>query len=206
MSYITIYFDDKPVLLTNELSDKLNELRHQQGNIFIDELSDNTVKSLLNKIRNVEIQSAILYDKNFEQLKKRFFQHFHFIEAAGGLVKNKKDEILLIYRREKWDLPKGKLDEDETVENCAIREVKEETGLKDLQVIKPLESTFHTYVQDGKDILKETHWFLMEATGNEKLIPQTEEDISKILWVNKKELSNYMTNTFKTIEHVLQNT
>ncbi|MGN6802419.1 MAG: NUDIX hydrolase, partial [Ginsengibacter sp.] len=152
MSYITIYFDDKPVLLTNELSEKINELRHQQGNIFIDELSKNAIESLLNKIRNLEVQSAIIYDKNFEQLKKSFFKHFHFIEAAGGLVKNKKDEILLIYRREKWDLPKGKLDEDETIEHCAIREVEEETSLKDLRIIKPLESTFHTYVQDGNDI------------------------------------------------------
>lgn len=205
MSYITIYFDDKPVLLTNELSEKLNELRHQQGNIFIDELSKNAIESLLNKIRNLEVQSAIIYDKNFEQLKKSFFKHFHFIEAAGGLVKNKKDEILLIYRREKWDLPKGKLDEDETIEHCAIREVEEETGLKDLRIIKPLESTFHTYVQDGNDILKETHWFLMQANGGQNLVPQTEEDISKILWVNKNELADYTVNTFKTIEHVLLN-
>ncbi|MGN6250010.1 MAG: NUDIX hydrolase [Ginsengibacter sp.] len=205
MSYITIYFDDKPVLLTNELSEKINELRHQQGNIFIDELSKNAIESLLNKIRNLEVQSAIIYDKNFEQLKKSFFKHFHFIEAAGGLVKNKKDEILLIYRREKWDLPKGKLDEDETIEHCAIREVEEETGLKDLRIIKPLESTFHTYVQDGNDILKETHWFLMQANGGQNLVPQTEEDISKILWVNKNELADYTVNTFKTIEHVLLN-
>lgn len=205
MSYITIYFDNKPVLLTNELSEKLDELRHQQGNIFIDELSDNAIKSLLNNIHNLEVQSAIIYDKDFEQLKKSFFKHFHFIEAAGGLVKNKKDEILLIYRREKWDLPKGKLDEDETIEHCAIREVEEETGLKALRIIKPLKSTFHTYVQDGKDILKETHWFLMQANRGQNLVPQTEEDISKILWVNKKYLADYTINTFKTIEEVLQN-
>ncbi|MGN6803138.1 MAG: NUDIX hydrolase, partial [Ginsengibacter sp.] len=72
-------------------------------------------------------------------------------------------------------------------------------------IIKPLESTFHTYVQDGNDILKETHWFLMQANGGQNLVPQTEEDISKILWVNKDELADYTVNTFKTIEHVLLN-
>ncbi len=110
----------------------------------------------------------------------------------------------MIFRRGKWDLPKGKLDEGESLAECAKREVKEETGLHQVEVGKPLEITYHTYVQFGKHILKESHWYAMKATGTEKLLPQTEEDITEIKWVQKSDLKNYQSNTFPTILQVLK--
>lgn len=204
MSYITIYFEDKPVFLCDEITKEIDEYHHHPDAVFIDELSTAAINSLLHEIKKAQFHAGIIYDKDFAKLKANFFKHFHLITAAGGLVKNEKDEILMIFRREKWDLPKGKLDEGETLEDCAKREVEEETGLQKLRLIKPIKVTYHTYVQFGKHNLKETHWYLMKARGNQNLVPQTEEEISKIIWAKKEALQPYLANTFPTIEMVLK--
>ena len=204
MSYITIYFDDKPVFLCDEITREINEYKHHPDAVFIDELSTPAINSLLHEIGKARFHAGIIYDKDFDKLKEDFFRHFTIIKAGGGLVKNKKGEILLILRRGKWDLPKGKLDDNETIEECAKREVQEETGLRKIKVVRPVEITFHTYVQFGKHILKESHWYAMKATGDEKLIPQTEEDITEIIWAKKEDLIKYAANTFPTIVAVLQ--
>lgn len=204
MSYITIYFEDKPVFLCDEITAEINEYRHHPDAVFIDELSTAAINSLLHEIKKPQFHAGIIYDKDFQKLKANFFKHFQLIHAAGGLVKNKKEEILMIFRRGKWDLPKGKLDDGETLENCAVREVEEETGLKKLKLIKPVKITYHTYVQFGKHNLKETHWYLMKVIGDEKLVPQTEEEISEIVWAKKEEMQKYLSNTFPTIEIVLK--
>ena len=204
MSYITIYFDDKPVFLCDEITPEINEYRHHPDAVFIDELSTAAINSLLHEIKKPRFHAAIIFDKDFLRLKDGFFKHFELIKAGGGLVKNNHEEILMIFRRGKWDLPKGKLDEGETIEECAKREVEEETGLHHLKVLKPLVITYHTYNLFGKHNLKETHWFLMQADANEKLIPQTEEEISEIVWVKKENLKTYLENTFPTIEIVLK--
>ena len=204
MSYITIYFQDKPVFLCDEITKEINEYRHHPDAVFIDELSTAAINSLLHEIKKPQFHAGIIYNKDFPKLKAGFFKHFHLIVAAGGLVKNEREEILMIFRRGKWDLPKGKMDEGETFENCAKREVEEETGLQNPEIIKPLKITYHTYVQFGKHNLKETHWYLMKAKADEKLVPQTEEEISEIIWVKKEDLQPYLQNTFPTIEIVLK--
>jgi 8-oxo-dGTP pyrophosphatase MutT (NUDIX family) len=204
MSYITIYFDDKPVFLCDELTPEIDGYKHHPDAVFIDELSTPAINSLLHEIGKPQFHAGIIYDKDFEKLKEDFFRHFTIIKAGGGLVKNKNGEILLILRRGKWDLPKGKLDDNETIEECAKREVQEETGLQKIKVIQPIEITYHTYVQFGKHILKESHWYAMKATGDEKLIPQMEEDITEIVWAPKDDLKRYIPNTFPTIISVLR--
>ncbi|HUQ67524.1 MAG TPA: NUDIX domain-containing protein [Flavitalea sp.] len=142
------------------------------------------------KIQQVEDLKA--YSKNFEVIK-----------AAGGAVTDDEGRILLIFRRGKWDLPKGKLEQNEPIELCAEREVKEETGLKHLELRKPLMVTYHTYSEKGTSILKETHWFLFDAPGQQKLQPQKEEDISKAEWVEKENTGEYKKNTYQLIKEVL---
>jgi len=204
MSYIKIYFDDKPVFLCDEITKEINEYRYHPDAVFIDEVSTAAINSLLHEIKKTQFHAGIILGKDLEKLKSVFFKHFVLIKAAGGVVRNKKGEILLIFRRGKWDLPKGKLDENETIEECAKREVQEETGLKELTITSPIEITYHTYVEFGKHILKESHWYGMKATGNEKLIPQTEEDITEITWVKKEDLKKYTSNTFPTIAALLE--
>jgi 8-oxo-dGTP pyrophosphatase MutT (NUDIX family) len=111
---------------------------------------------------------------------------------------------LFIFRRGKWDLPKGKLDDGETLEECAVREIQEETGLKEVELKKHLITTWHTYDESGHHILKETWWYLLAAPGNQSLTPQTIEQITRIEWAKPADFEKYMSNTFGAIHDVMK--
>ena len=201
--YIKIYFGDKPVFLCNAMDETIEEYRHHPDAVFIDEISAPAINSLLHEIVKEEFHAGILLHPDLEELKKVFFKHFTLVTAAGGLVENEQGEYLLIHRRGKWDLPKGKLDPGETIEQCAIREVEEETGLQQPQLVKPITVTYHTYNEFGKHMLKDSHWYQMKVTGKQLLVPQTEEDIHSIEWINKNDLHKYLNDTFPSIRDVL---
>jgi 8-oxo-dGTP pyrophosphatase MutT (NUDIX family) len=128
------------------------------------------------------------------------------IIAGGGLVLNNQQELLMIFRRGKWDLPKGKQDPGETIEDCAVREIKEETGLQEVILGRKLSITHHTYFDTylQEEVIKETHWFLMQAPGNQTLVPQTEEDITEIKWMAAKEREACLANSYDTIVSVIR--
>jgi 8-oxo-dGTP pyrophosphatase MutT (NUDIX family) len=140
---------------------------------------------------------------NNEQELNQFMKGKMIIEAAGGMVFNEAGELLMMKRRGFWDMPKGKLDEGETIEECAIREVSEETGLLNLTVIKKLQITYHTYLYNGENALKPSHWYLMSHAGDEELIPQTEEDITEIRWVNKEEARSLVDQAYPSIAEMI---
>lgn len=201
---LKIYFEDKPVFLCDEITPQIEAYRHHPDAVFIDEVSHHAIKSLLHEIVKPDFHSGTLLGDDIGKLKKLFWHHFTIIQAAGGLVQNEDGDILMILRRGKWDLPKGKLDEGETIEACAVREVKEETGLTKLQPGPHLLTTYHTYHEFGKHILKESHWYLMRANKNELLTPQTEEDILQIAWVPDAALDEKLQNTFPSIVDVVK--
>ncbi|MBC7828496.1 MAG: NUDIX domain-containing protein [Chitinophagaceae bacterium] len=155
-------------------------------------------------MRLQKIHAGILFHSEIEKLKKSFIKKFTLIKAAGGLVVNEDGLLLFIYRRGKWDLPKGKLDPGESPEICAIREVKEETGLNTAVLQKHLITTYHTYEESGKHFLKETDWYLMHSPNQEKLEPQTDEQITTAAWIAPAELSRYTNNTYLLITDVLK--
>ncbi|TDH29300.1 NUDIX domain-containing protein [Segetibacter sp. 3557_3] len=126
------------------------------------------------------------------------------IVAAGGIVRNEDKAILLMLRRGKWDLPKGKLDDGESIEECAVREVEEETGLQLVVLGELVGITHHLYEEKGKQIEKETYWYAMEVTGNQQLVPQEEEDILELRWVREEELSEYLSNTYDNIIEIVE--
>lgn len=126
------------------------------------------------------------------------------ILAAGGLVQNEHNDILFIFRRGKWDFPKGKLDKGEKLDECGIREVEEETGLKNIKLISPLTVTYHTYHEGTKFILKESHWYIMKVKGEQILTPQTEEDIHEIKWVKENDLKKYSRDSYPSIADVME--
>ena len=128
------------------------------------------------------------------------------ITAAGGLVQNSNGEFLLMYRRGFWDLPKGKLDASESIPDCAVREVQEETGLQSLELGPFICTTTHPYFDTwlNKDVVKHTHWFSMLSLANDTLVPQTEEDIEKLVWATVPELPEYLNNTYPTIRAVFE--
>ncbi len=126
------------------------------------------------------------------------------IQAAGGLVENDRGEVLFMLRRNKWDLPKGKTEPGEMADECALREVKEETGIGELELGSFLLITQHRYEEQGMEILKETHWYRMKAAGDQPLVPQLEEEITVLRWVGEKQLGEMKQNTYPNILDVLK--
>lgn len=135
--------------------------------------------------KSQKYEAVAVYFDDVEQLFNDFSSLFKNISAAGGIVKNEKNEILFIYRRGFWDLPKGKIDEGESTEAAAVREINEETGIHNMVIEKFLTNTWHVYKLEKKKILKKTYWYLLKTTDSE-LIPQTEEDIEEAVWMTKE--------------------
>jgi 8-oxo-dGTP pyrophosphatase MutT (NUDIX family) len=201
--HLKIYFGDKPLFLCDAIDDTVNEYLHHDDAMFLDELSTPALNSMLYEMSLEKIHAGVFFHPDLEALKKAFWKKMKVMPAGGGLIVNEKQEILLIFRRGKWDLPKGKLDPGETMEQCALREVMEETGLQHHRLVRPLPTTYHTYTQNGKLILKESHWFLMEAPSTDTLKAQTEEDIEEIGWVPQTQLAGPLSNAFLSIKDVI---
>jgi 8-oxo-dGTP pyrophosphatase MutT (NUDIX family) len=142
-----------------------------------------------------------LNKSGFESLKKTF----KIVKAGGGLVRNSKGEFLLIFRKKHWDLPKGKPDKGENIETCAIREVREETGISDLKIIKKLPKTYHLFVNPNNEIvLKKCYWFEMETTDEQPLSPQLEEEILEAVWLSKEKVESLKPLMFPTIRQCFE--
>lgn len=202
--HLTIYFGPKPLFLCTEITKEIDPFLHRDDAVFIDDFNSHTVKAMLYEMNLPNIKAGVFLHHNLDELLKAFKRKFVFIQAAGGLVYTSDHQFLLIFRKGKWDLPKGKLDEGETLETCAVREVQEETGLSRATLEKPLCVTYHTYAEHGKNILKESHWYLMKAANKELLTPQSEEDIEKCEWIGADKLAPYMEDTHPSIIDVLK--
>lgn len=202
--YIKIFFNDKPLFLCNDVNAELQPYVHHDDAVFIDELNLHTVKSMIHEMQEPSIHAGVFFHRDLEELKTMFFKKFTPVKAAGGFVLNENKEVLMMFRRGKWDLPKGKMDKKETFEECAIRETEEETGLKNITLLSPLITTYHTYHEGTRYVLKETKWFRMKVNGEQKLIPQAEEQITKLEWVERNNLKNYIQNSFPSVRDVLE--
>lgn len=149
------------------------------------------------------LNGVIFYHPDLELLWADFRAHYKEVEAGGGLVRNKNGEILLIHRLGKWDLPKGKLEEDESPVDGALREVEEECSVHDLQMVKELAATYHAYDLKGVRHLKRTYWFEMRSDQSD-FIPQTEEGIDRVEWrkLSSEDLSQL--DTYPSIRFILR--
>lgn len=174
------------------------------------------------RVLNLQYDHADLLNFYLEQFNLGCYHHLHFfgenpsgifqdlckvftiIEAAGGLVINEKGEALVIFRKGKWDLPKGKIDEGETPENAAVREVSEECSIQLPQIAEVLGETWHTYQLNGKPIIKKTYWYKMNPqNSSEQPSPQLEEDITEAKWVSKEYFAEMRKNIYPAIEELL---
>lgn len=142
-------------------------------------------KSLLEQIDNGKVSNVVLYSKSEKKLLKRLHKLLPVVVAAGGLAHNKDNDQLFIHRNGKWDLPKGGTEKGETLEEAAIREVEEETGVKDLIITDYLGRTYHVFSRKKELRLKLTHWYIMHTDYDGKLKPQKKEGIDKAVWLNK---------------------
>lgn len=194
-----VFFNDNKIFFSENFDVK----QLPANTLVIEYNNDFSLDILLKKINNENRKvNYLLLCNNSDSLFEEFKANFKLIDAAGGLIFNKKNELLGIFRRGKWDLPKGKVDKNESFEKAAIRECQEETGLVSLKIINKLPETYHTYFQN-KWILKRTHWYKMELLIDEPTIPQTEEDINEIKWFRLSELEEFKSNTFASIKEIL---
>ena len=122
--------------------------------------------------------------------------------AAGGLIRDWRGRALLYFRRGAWDMPKGHQETGESLEECALREVAEETGLTDLELGDAICTTFHTYHHKGNFVLKESHWYSMFLTDYQPLNLQREEDIEKAAWCGPWRLKRLLADAFPSIRDV----
>ncbi|MBB6370653.1 8-oxo-dGTP pyrophosphatase MutT (NUDIX family) [Chryseobacterium shigense] len=160
----------------------------------------------LDLLENTSLKELNVFGENIEEIWAEFQKLFRIIEAAGGLVNNPQGELLFIKRLGKWDLPKGKMEKGESREESAVREIEEETGLKDVELVKFINTTYHIYIErNGEKILKCTHWFEMNFNGEDTSKPQIEEGITEVAWKNTTQIEDEVfPSTFKNIKLIVK--
>ncbi len=199
-----IYYNDKPlVITTNSEAYMISNPAAEEYEFF----SGATLRSYTQALRYMEklgTRGAIIEDISEAALLEQLHAMYMLLDAAGGIAYNEDKEILMIFRRGKWDLPKGKLDAGESIEQCALREVSEETGLVNLELGEKICDTFHIYEQKNQQFLKRTAWYKMKGTSADKLKPQKEENIMEARWIAEKDLGPFAAKSYEAIREVLK--
>ena len=187
-----IFVGDKPIILTTEPKEEKGIKNYKLKPVIL--------RRVIRKLNNSATKEARLVHKNEKKLLKKFLKKAPNVIAGGGKVYNDKGKVLFIFRNGKWDLPKGKIEKNESIEQTAIREVEEETGVKGLKIIKPLETTYHIFKRRGRYRIKITYWFEMQTSFDGKLFPQEKEGITKVKWLGKKKIKKAMKNSYANIK------
>ena len=187
-----VFVNDKPLFLTNEIS------KETDFQIFLLESVD--IEQLIINFFQNKIQKAYLYYPDEAELLRVFKSKIPVSKAGGGLVYNQKGEVLFIFRNGKWDLPKGGTEKGEEIELTAMREVEEETGVNQLQIIKKLPKTYHVFKRNGIYKLKITHWFEMKSACKNLPKGQLEEGITDVVWKNPQQVQEALQNSYENIK------
>lgn len=195
----TIYLNERPLIICPRQKDIPADYKDAP---VCPNPDDAAITQTLHALETGEIPSAVFVQADTKKLLEAVKGHFSIFVAAGGLIINPEGEILLMFRRGKWDLPKGKQDEGESLEECAIREVQEETGLQHIALGEKITETYHYYPLKEQKVLKHTHWYKMQFTGTELTVPQIEEDIMDIQWIKPENLGKYLKFSYNNIMDV----
>lgn len=191
-----VFVNDKPLFLTNKIEKETDFQLFLLDSVDIDKI---IIKYFQNKI-----QKAFLYHPNEKEILKKIKEKIPVQKAGGGLVYNLRGEVLFIFRNGKWDLPKGGIERNEVIEDTAIREVEEETGVTGLKIERKLQKTYHIFKRNGKYKLKITHWFEMRTDFEGEMIGQLEEGIEKVVWLNKEEIPEVLENSYENIRLLIE--
>ena len=187
----TIYVGDKPIILTTE--------NHKETDFKSYLLKSVNIGKVIKTLNNTDLKAVHLIYKKEDKLLKKFLKLLPNVVAGGGKVYNANNEILFIYRNDKWDLPKGKTERKETIEETAIREVEEETGVEGLKIVKPIPTTYHIFKRNGKHRIKITYWFEMKTDFKGQLFPQEKEGITKVEWLDTEASQKALENSYANI-------
>ncbi len=187
-----VFVNERPLILTNKRPKNAN------GNLF--SMDSESVLQAIESLAKGKLDTAYLYHPEEDKLLEVFKHKLPVVVAAGGFVTNKKGKVLFIFRNDKWDLPKGKVDKGESIENAAIREVEEETGVTDLTIDGFLRTTYHIFKRNGEYLLKQVDWFAMSTPFKGKLQGQEEEGIMKVRWKGPKRAKEALENSYFNIK------
>ena len=190
-----IFVGNKPIILTTQVK-KETDFK----NLFIDSVS---IEKILSVLKKDKYKAVHLVGSDLDSMLKTFLKFLPNVVAAGGKVLNASQRILFIFRNGKWDLPKGKSESNETIDKTALREVEEETGVKGLSIIKPLEITYHIFKRNNQHQIKKTYWFEMFSDYDGDLKPQLDEGITKVKWIGPKKLKKVKKNIYANIESLI---
>lgn len=200
MSFLQkIYYNNKPLILAEGAIIK----KEFENYICLNGANAHHFSEAIRLLDRMDTKGVVIMDSSREQLEKELLWAFYPLHSGGGVVLNESGDVLMIFRRGKWDLPKGKQDEGEDIEQCAVREVCEETGLKHVQLKHKICNTLHIYPMNNKLILKHTAWYMMQGSAKEQLLPQQEENIEHVMWVKPSEIPQLLQNSFETITDLL---
>ncbi|WP_406684526.1 NUDIX domain-containing protein [Seonamhaeicola sp. MEBiC1930] len=186
-----VFVGDKPIILTTKVEQETNF-----KNYLLDTVN---IGKVIKELNNSSLSEVRLIHKDQDKLLNKFLKKLPNVIAGGGKVFNDKGEVLFIYRNDKWDLPKGKAEKKETIEETSIREVEEETGVEGLKITKPLETTYHIFKRNGRHRIKITYWFEMKTSFDGTLFPQEKEGITKVEWLNEKQSEKALKNSYANI-------
>ena len=191
-----IYFENRVITICkkNELAD------NEQGQVLFCKNKKSFDNAYHLFLIDLSIVHLIVYCDDPKTIFKHLKSKYSAIKAAGGIVMNENNELLIIKRFGLWDLPKGKIEKGEEKKIAAMREVEEECGISDLTIVSKTSKTYHTYQSRGKDVLKTTHWYIMKCSGNEMPVPQTEEGITDVKWIAKTEIKSIVNQTYKSLK------
>jgi 8-oxo-dGTP pyrophosphatase MutT (NUDIX family) len=192
-----VFINDKTVKFCKE-----RKMDNNYPNVLVTETySRKTLKENFSLFYNSETFDSLVFicRKNIDRLFEDFISLFWYLEAAGGVIRNQSNERLFIYRFGKWDLPKGKIEKGETPAGAALREVIEETGLPNPEMLTGLPSTYHIYEYKGKKVLKRTYWYSMKYDGTVQPVPQTIEGITEARWFNPEDYKTVQLNTYASL-------
>lgn len=187
-----VFVNDKPLFLTNEIA------KETDFQLFLLESID--IEQLIIKMFQNKIKKASLYYPDEKAILKKLKEKIPVNKAGGGLVYNQKGQVLFIFRNGKWDLPKGGIEKGEEIEETAMREVEEETGVGRLEIKRKLQKTYHVFKRNGKYKLKVTHWFEMQTDFVGIPVPQENEGIEKVAWLNPEEIKEALKNSYENIK------
>ncbi len=217
-----VFIDDRPIrLVSAPKANRLEDFTHYdkivdtrleilkedalKGHLLLLNTTPTMVEKVVYLVQNANVSdllSVMLVCIDKELCEERFTTLFKVVKAAGGVV-FKGDQMLLMFRRGVWDLPKGKLDDGESSKQGAAREVEEETGVR-VKIEEKICTTWHTYSMNGNRILKRTKWYKMSLVDESRMAPQTDEDIEKLAWLDRKQAQIALTNSFSSIRYVME--
>lgn len=199
---ICIYVNTQKIIIATDPSVVQNKNTKKSISYHITDISE--IKKITEAFLTGKTRTKnIILQGNTQDIYNQFIFLYPEITAAGGAVVNQHNQLLMIKRRGFWDLPKGKTEADETIEESALREVKEETGASGLKIIKKLPDSFHMYKISGQYVTKRTFWYQMSAPF-QNLTPQTEEDIELTVWIDKKDVNDKKQQAYDSLKPIIE--